>query len=154
MKFKNKTGSFLALALLFSCLLQNQSFAQEKTVSVPWMPEQAIAPDSLAQAIQTGKAKDILIINAGPVNNIKGAIRIGPVSEKENRQKLTQYLQNIPKDKPIVIYCGCCPMDHCPNIRPAFQILKKNGFTNFRILDIEDNLSTDWIRKDYPMDER
>lgn len=141
------------ILLLCSYLLSSQTFAQSQTTSVPWSSEEAISPDTLAKAIKEGATKDVLIINAGPVNNIKGAVRIGAISEEENQQKLLQYLKDVPKNKSIVIYCGCCPMNHCPNIRPAYQILKDNGFNHFKILNIEDNIATDWIRKGYPTEE-
>jgi hypothetical protein len=34
----------------------------------------------------------------------------------------------------VVIYCGCCPLDKCPNVRPAFTLLKTMGFTNLHVL--------------------
>lgn len=153
MKRQQSARFLLILFLLCGYFLPNNATAQNKTASVPWPSDQAISPDSLAKAITDGAAKNVLIINAGPVNNIKGAVRIGAVSEEENQQKLLQYLKDVPKDKSIIIYCGCCPMNHCPNIRPAFQILKDNGFTNFKILDIKENIATDWIRKGYPTEK-
>jgi hypothetical protein len=51
-----------------------------------------------------------------------------------------------------VIYCGCCPMLKCPNIRPAYSTLKELGFTHIRVLSLPTNLHTDWVSKDYPSD--
>jgi len=51
----------------------------------------------------------------------------------------------------MVIYCGCCPFTKCPNIRPAFQQLKKMGFTNVKVLDLPVNLQTNWIAIGYPL---
>jgi hypothetical protein len=54
------------------------------------------------------------------------------------------------KDADIVLYCGCCPMEHCPNIRPAYQALKESGFTRVRVLRIPTNMAADWYGKGYP----
>jgi len=142
----------LCFAVWFSCA-QGASFAQQNQPSVPWAAAEAIQPAALAEEINNGQAKDVLIINAGPVNDIKGAVNIGPAEDKESKHKLEALLKDVPKDKAIVIYCGCCPMEHCPNIRPAYHLLKDEGFTNFKILDIKESLSTDWIDKGYPMAE-
>jgi hypothetical protein len=151
MKFVIKIKSTAFLLLIFSGLFVNNSFAQKGQNDVPWSSNQAIKPSELAAEINSGAAKNILIINSGSVNDIKGAVNIGPLGDKENQKKLSKYLKDIPKDKSIVIYCGCCPMNHCPNIRPAYQILKEKGFTNFKILDIKENIAVDWISKGYPL---
>ena len=51
----------------------------------------------------------------------------------------------------IVIYCGCCPWSHCPNVHPAYQMLHSLGFTNVKALYIADNFGTDWVDKGYPV---
>jgi hypothetical protein len=50
----------------------------------------------------------------------------------------------------VIIYCGCCPFDKCPNIRPAFAALKEMGFKNARLLDLPKNIKADWLDKNYP----
>ena len=75
---------------------------------------------------------------------------MGPAHEKENLEKLKRQLIPLPKDADIVIYCGCCPFEHCPNIRPAFSLLNEMKFSNARLLNLEHNIKTDWISKGYP----
>ena len=41
-------------------------------------------------------------------------------------------------------------MEHCPNIRPAYQALKESGFTRVRVLRIPTNMAADWYGKGYP----
>ncbi len=94
--------------------------------------------------------KKPVVICVGPGALIKGSIDMGPSKEKENLEKLKQYLGGLPKDANIVIYCGCCPFEHCPNIRPAFSLLNEMKFTNGHLLNIEHNIKTDWIAKGYP----
>ena len=52
----------------------------------------------------------------------------------------------------MIIYCGCCPFRRCPNVRPAFELLKKMKFTNAKLLNLPTSLNDDWISKGYPME--
>jgi hypothetical protein len=51
-----------------------------------------------------------------------------------------------------VLYCGCCPWDRCPNVKPAVDALKQMGFTKVKVLYLETNFATDWTGKDYPVE--
>lgn len=133
------------------CNMTICSFGQDTTKSFPWTSDQVIEPATLAAELNSDSAANLLILNTGPVNDIKDAVNIGPVEERKNVRKLKRFLKDVPRDKPIVFYCGCCSMETCPNIVPAFELLKKKGFTNFKILDIKENLSEEWIAKGYPM---
>ena len=82
--------------------------------------------------------------------HILHAIDAGPASTPEGITALKKALASVPKNGDIVIYCGCCPMDKCPNIRPAYRALKELGFTNVRVLSLPTNTHTDWYSKDYP----
>ncbi|QNK64842.1 rhodanese-like domain-containing protein [Pedobacter sp. PAMC26386] len=118
--------------------------------SNPWNEEQLILPAKLADMI-TNKV-NVKIYNIGVVQNIKGAVKIGAASDSENLENLKKQLKNSPKNEPIVIYCGCCPMDKCPNIRPAFKMLAEQKFTNVRLLDLPVNIKIDWIDHGYPVE--
>jgi hypothetical protein len=37
-------------------------------------------------------------------------------------------------------------------VRPAFAALHKDGFTNVRVLMINENMQKDWIEKGYPIE--
>jgi thiosulfate/3-mercaptopyruvate sulfurtransferase len=118
--------------------------------SEPWNDSQLIKPADLAAAINSTDAKKPIVICVGPGALIKGSVDMGPAKEKQNLEKLKQYLAGLPKDANIVIYCGCCPFEHCPNIRPAFSLLNEMKLTNDHLLNIEHNIKTDWIDKGYP----
>lgn len=92
-----------------------------------------------------------LIISVGPSGLIKGAISIGSVREDENAENLKKLLTKEKKHKEVIVYCGCCPYKNCPNIKPAYTILASLKFTNFKLLDLPQNLKVDWIDKGYPM---
>ncbi|MGZ5243679.1 MAG: rhodanese-like domain-containing protein [Bacteroidia bacterium] len=125
----------------------------EATNDIPWTPEELMQPKQLAESINNNSADKPVIFNMGPSGSIKGAIDIGPAEEAENMEKLKAELSKLPKDKPVVVYCGCCPYERCPNVRPAFKLLKEMNFVNGKLLDMPENLKTDWINKGYPMKE-
>lgn len=114
-----------------------------------------ILPDELAKQVQAGKAP--LILNIGPRRlyeqaHIKGSEFVGPTSEAEGLAKLRERVKALPKNKAIVLYCGCCPWSHCPNATPGLAELVKLGFTNVKVLYIENNIGADWVDKGYPTD--
>lgn len=124
------------------------SFSQER---IPWIKSDLMKPSQLSTEIKNGKASNTLILNVGSVEDIKGAVNFGAMLSEDNMQKFKHYLAKVPKDQSIVIYCGCCPIDVCPNVKPAYNFLKKNGYANFKILNLKDNLNIDWTSKGYPM---
>jgi thiosulfate/3-mercaptopyruvate sulfurtransferase len=118
----------------------------------PWTSKELLEPDALAIMLGNAKAQKPVIFNIGPPGNIKGAIAIGSTPNKANLEKFSKALVNIPKDKMVVIYCGCCPFRNCPNIRPAFNLLKERGYKNPRLLNLKQNLKVDLTDYGYPMD--
>jgi thiosulfate/3-mercaptopyruvate sulfurtransferase len=126
--------------------------AAEKTPDVPepWTAKQLMAPADLAAIINAPNAKKPVIFCVGPGALVKGSLDMGPAKEKENLEKLKQQLNKLPRDTDVVIYCGCCPFEHCPNIRPAFNLLNEMKFSNAHLLNLEHNIKTDWVAKGYP----
>ncbi len=119
----------------------------------PWAQSELLQPAELAKAIESGKAPIILSV-AFPVlykgKHIVHAINAGPASKPEGIEALKSAVAKLPKDADLVIYCGCCPMVKCPNIRPAYRTLKELGFRRVRVVSIPANLHTDWVTKGYP----
>ena len=114
-----------------------------------------IEPHELVAAMKASGAQKPAILYVGPnafyvQAHIPGAENIGPVGKPEGMEKLRARAATLPKDSPVVIYCGCCPWDHCPNIRPAFAELKKAGFTRVRVLYLATGLGPDWVDKGFP----
>lgn len=142
----NKSITIFAFAVMaFSKI----GFSQTSTE--PWTQDQLMQPEALAAILNDSTAALPLIINMGPVNSIKGAIKVGPAKEEENLNELKKLLSKENKNRAIVIYCGCCPFKDCPNIRPAFALLTSMKFTNHKLLNLPHNLKVDWINHGYPM---
>ncbi len=122
----------------------------------PWKADQAITPDALATSLRSGKAPVILMVGPRILYNgghVPGAIFAGPAGTEEGLALLRRQVAGLSRDAQIVLYCGCCPMEHCPNIRPAFRALAEAGFTRVRIVSIPTNLHTDWTGKGYPVEK-
>lgn len=84
--------------------------------------------------------------------HIPGAVFHGPMTSPAVQEELTAWAKPLPRDTNIVIYCGCCPMQVCPNVRPAHKILKDMGFTRVRVLNLATNFPTDWTDRGYPVE--
>lgn len=138
----------ISLLLLVAIFLGGTAIAQNQPD--PWNKNQLMATKDLAAKITAHQTKDMLLLCIGYQAEIPGSIDMGPASEKANLTKLKDYLKNVDKNKEVVIYCGCCPYAKCPNVRPAFELLKEMGFKNPKLLDLPDNIKTDWLDKGYP----
>lgn len=147
MKTKLVLFSAIAFTLIAFAL---QSFSAKETQE-PWKKEQLMEPSELATIINNSQATQPFIYSVGPGANIKGSIEMGSAQEKENLDKFQTALSTLDKNTEIVILCGCCPFEHCPNIRPAFELLNELKFTNHKLLNLPHNLKVDWIDKGYPM---
>ena len=120
----------------------------------PGSPE-LLNPEELVNLIQSPAGEKPLILNVGPSllymqAHIPGAEYVGAASSPQGMQSLRSRVKAMPKNTFIVLYCGCCPWSHCPNVRPAYNELHKLGFGNVRVLYIADNFGTDWVDKGHP----
>ena len=84
--------------------------------------------------------------------HIPGAIYAGPGNKAEGLELLKNVVAELPRDREIVIYCGCCPWNVCPNVQPATDALKELGFTRVRVLHLPDSFKANWIDKGYPVE--
>lgn len=113
-------------------------------------------PDELIKVLQSSKAEKPLMIQVGShvlfsQAHIPGSEYIGPSSTEMGLQQLRHRVESLPKKKFIVLYCGCCPWSHCPNVKPADDALRALGFTNVKVLYMANNFGADWVDKGYPV---
>jgi hypothetical protein len=116
---------------------------------------QLINPEDLVKILQSPKGEKPLVLNVGPhllymQAHIPGSEYIGAGSDSQGIESLRRRVKPLPRKTFIVLYCGCCPWSHCPNVQPAYNELHKAGFTNVKVLYIADNFGTDWVYKGYP----
>lgn len=117
---------------------------------------QLIQPAELVSLLQAKGSEKPLVIQVGSrvlyeEAHISGSEYIGPASSPEGREKLRQRLQSVPRGKIVILYCGCCPWSHCPNVKPAWDVVQSLGFTKAKVLYIANNFGTDWVDKGYPV---
>jgi thiosulfate/3-mercaptopyruvate sulfurtransferase len=123
--------------------------------SAPSIPKTAlIQPAELAGEIKVGAAPVILQVGFSVLYaeaHIPGAIYAGPTGKDEGIANLKNQVRALAKDKPLVIYCGCCPWEKCPNVDAAWKTLTDLGFQSVKVLYLASNFGADWADKGYPV---
>ena len=120
---------------------------QEKMVQADALNELLKAHNEKLVVLQVGS--HVMFVQA----HIPGSLYAGPSSDAEGQHLLHTRVANLPKNTRIVIYCGCCPWNRCPNVGPAYAHLMHMGFTNVRVLYIANNFGADWVGKGYAVEK-
>jgi hypothetical protein len=82
--------------------------------------------------------------------HIPGSEYAGPARDPAGLKLLSTRVTGLTRDTALVIYCGCCPWVHCPNVAAAYEALAGLRLTHLKVLYIAENFGTDWIDKGYP----
>src|SRR5579864_2886894 len=98
--------------------------------AAPWNESELVQPAKLAVRLSDSSPWKPYVVFVGfPVlyrsGHIPAAVMAGPASKPEGLELLRQAVAKLPHDRELVIYCGCCPFDRCPNVRPAYSELHK-----------------------------
>ena len=113
-----------------------------------------IQPRELAGRLQAkGPQPALFHVGFGALyrsRHIAGSVYTGAASTPEGLAALKAAAGKLPRDAEIVVYCGCCPWDHCPNIKPAMELLRQMGFTRAKALYVPTNMAKDWFDLGYP----
>ena len=146
-----KTAKRFTLLFLFTvCLMSTQAIAQWSPIA----PGRLISPEDLTKMLQSGKEKPLMLQVGSHMlflqAHIPGSEFVGPGANEAGLQQLRKRVESLPRNKFIILYCGCCPWNHCPNVKPADDALHTMGFTNVKVLYIADNFGTNWVDKGYP----
>ncbi len=116
-----------------------------------------VEPKDLAAQLQSKSGKPVLLHVGFPVmyrgRHIPASVYAGPASKPEGLDALKAAVASLPRDRELVVYCGCCPFDRCPNVRPAMALLKQMGFANVKVLNLPTNFAADWVDHGYPVEE-
>jgi thiosulfate/3-mercaptopyruvate sulfurtransferase len=147
-----KQGERLIIVWAIALLMATPIVAQQAT-QIP--PSRLINPAELVTLLQSSRVKPVLIQVGSHVlysqAHIPGSEYIGPASSESGLEQLRMRVKSLPRNKLIVIYCGCCPWNHCPNVKPADDALQALGFTYVKALYIPNNFGVDWVEKGYPV---
>jgi thiosulfate/3-mercaptopyruvate sulfurtransferase len=123
----------------------------------PWTGARTVQPAELVKELAAkGKTRPVIVCAGFRTlydgAHVPGAVFHGPASEPEGLADLKKWAEGIPRSSDVV-YCGCCPFEKCPNIRPAFEALHAMGFQHLRVLVLPDNFYKDWYSKGYPVEK-
>ena len=143
------TGALLLAAAL--------AFAAPAPAAGPasWDDAKRISIDELARLLKDPSAAKPEMFHVGfrvlfVQAHIPGSRFAGPGASPAGLETLRKAVAAAPKSKTIVLYCGCCPWEKCPNMEQPWRLLVAAGFTDVRVLYIPTNFGRDWVGKGLP----
>ena len=115
-----------------------------------------IQPAELAALLKRAAVPQPLILQVGFRNlyaqaHIPDSEYVGAAREEPGLKQLRDRVAKLSKDTAIIIYCGCCPWSHCPNVAAAYGALHALGFTQVKVLYIAENFGDNWVNQGYPV---
>jgi hypothetical protein len=128
----------------------------EKHAADPWTASQIVQAADFAHELAEKSGAPPTVVYVGfhtlfAGGHIPGATFHGSASNEQGLAELKKWADGLPQTASLVIYCGCCPFEKCPNIRPAFTALDKMGFKKLRVLVLPTSFVKDWVDKGYPI---
>lgn len=147
----------LLLLALFASFFSTRSIrGDEKKSADPWPASHTVLPSDLVRELAEKNEAPPVVVYVGfhtlfKGGHIPGASFHGSASTEQGLAELKKWAESLPRSANLVIYCGCCPFERCPNIRPAFTTLNNMGFNKLRVLVLPTNFATDWVDKSYPI---
>lgn len=143
---------------LASVILSAQSGgANQEKIANPWTNAQVLQAADLMRELgdaKNGSAPAIVYVGFRTLfegGHVPEASFHGTASTEKGLAELKKWAATLPRSSNLVIYCGCCPFDRCPNIRPAYTALHDMGLTHVRVLVLSTSFAADWVEKGYPM---
>ena len=151
-----------ALAALIVCgalLPWAQGQTSQSTVSEALPASQLVQPADLVRELASASAEarpTIVYVGFRTLfagGHIPGATFHGSASTAQGLADIKQWAASLPRTTNLVLYCGCCPFERCPNIRPAFALFRDMGFTHLRVLELPTSFAADWAGKSYAIEK-
>ena len=149
----------LCAAMLLAPELQSTQggASNSEKAADPWPSAQVLHASEFAGELGNAKGADsqkIIYVGFRTLfegGHIPGASFYGTASKEDGLADFKKSVAGLPHSASLVIYCGCCPFDKCPNIRPAYKALSEMGFTHVRVLVLPASFAADWVEKGYAM---
>jgi rhodanese-related sulfurtransferase len=160
-RFSSKIVFFLAVMGMSLSMVRGAGaqFSNPASLSATTVPQaDLMQPAELAGMLKASGAERPVVFQVGSFvmfqqAHIPNSGFAGPGSQPAGLMLLKKFAAPLKKNQLIVIYCGCCPWNHCPNIGPAYKQLHDLGFTNVKALFIAKNFGDDWVAKGYPAEK-
>jgi rhodanese-related sulfurtransferase len=109
-------------------------------------------PELAAQLAAEGAHPAVFMVGPNVLfrsRHIPGSVFAGPGQQEAGLAMLKAEAAKLPRDRAVVVYCGCCPWDRCPNIKPTVELLKQMGFANVKALYLATGFKADWLDHGY-----
>lgn len=141
--------------LLAACLFFAPAAAPAAATDVI-AAKDVVEPKAFIKLLKPNKGKPApLLIQVGyrelfDQGSIPGSIFAGSGDSEGGLKLLEKELKKQAKDKPVLLYCGCCPWAHCTNVSASYTKAKALGYKNVKVLRIAENFDDDWVKKGYP----
>ncbi len=148
-------GSVAVIAfLLIPSLAHAQSALPLAATTIP--STHLIQPEELKAMLNSARPAQPLILQVGSrvmfdQAHIPTSEYAGSGSREDGLDVLRDRVKTLANGRFIVLYCGCCPWNRCPNVGGAFKTLSDLGFANVKVLYIAENFGSDWVSKGYPV---
>jgi thiosulfate/3-mercaptopyruvate sulfurtransferase len=150
--------SLFAVPALFHRAYSSAQVPTSEKESDPWSPSQAMQSTDLARELAGSKQARPTVLYVGVRTlfnggHIPSSSFHGTASTEKGLAEMKAFAETLPRNTNLVIYCGCCPFERCPNIRPAFSALREMGCTQVRVLILPTSFATDWVEKNFPIEK-
>jgi len=154
-----KYPAFAALIVCFGLSTYVQGQTSQPTVSEVLPASQLVQSSELVRELASASADSrptIVYVGFRTLfagGHIPGATFHGSASTEQGPADIKKWAASLPRTANLVIYCGCCPFERCPNIHPAFALFREMGFTHLRVLELRTSLAADWADKNYAIEK-
>jgi thiosulfate/3-mercaptopyruvate sulfurtransferase len=154
-----KYPAVAALIVCFGLSTSVQGQTSQPTISEALPASQLVQPADLVRELASASADarpSIVYVGFRTLfagGHIPGATFHGSASTEQGLADIKKWAASLPRTTNLVIYCGCCPFERCPNIRPAFALLRDMGFTHLRVLELHTSFAADWADKNYAIEK-
>jgi thiosulfate/3-mercaptopyruvate sulfurtransferase len=142
-------------AILFTVGVLTAQQPDGAGVNPPWTSAEVIQTAALAKMVDARQTPYLIHVGFPQFyksKHIPGSIYAGPGRSDDGLAELKKAVAGAPKDAQILLYCGCCPWDHCPNLKPAYKLLRGLGYSNIKVVEIPTSFPKDWVEKGYPVE--
>ena len=117
-----------------------------------------MAPRALAARLDEVRDGKLDILHVGPLYlfgkaRIPHARHAGEASTTEGYAAIVAELRRLAPAREVVLYCGCCPTQNCPNIVPTERAAIEVGLRRAFVLDLPTTLKADWTDRGYPVEK-
>lgn len=113
-----------------------------------------VTPQQLAKELKAPKPPIVIHVGFAVLyrgGHIPGALHVDEATSPAGKAALIKTISRLPRDRDIVLYCGCCPWQDCPNVQPAYAIAKAIRGKQIKLLNIPQDFDHDWGSKGYPV---